>query len=174
MTTLLVAKQYIKNFIGKYEVYIKPLGKLLLALVVLMMINSKIGYMHRLDSISVVLIVALICSFMPVNFMIVAAAVFTVLHLYALSIECAAVTLVLFMVMFLLYFRFSPRDALIVLLTPISFVLKIPYVIPLAMGLLGTPASGIAVGCGIMTEYLINYVAENATAFSGIDRKSVV
>ena len=66
MTTLLVAKQYIKNFIGKYEVYLKPLMKLILALVSLMMINGKIGYMHRLDNISIVLIVSLMCSFFPI------------------------------------------------------------------------------------------------------------
>ena len=82
MTTLLVAKQYIKNFISKYEVYLKPLMKLILALAALMMINAKIGYMHRIDNISVVLIVALMCSFMPTNFIIFVSAAFTVLHLY--------------------------------------------------------------------------------------------
>ena len=102
MTTLLVAKQYIKHFISKYEVYLKPLLKLILALSSLMLINGKIGYMHRLDSISIVLIAALMCSFMPMNFIIVVAAVFTVLHMYALSLECAVVTLVLLLVLFLL------------------------------------------------------------------------
>ena len=58
MTTLFVAKQYIKGFISKYEVYLKPLLKLVLALTALMIINGKIGYMHRLDSISIVLILA--------------------------------------------------------------------------------------------------------------------
>ena len=43
MTTLLVAKQYIKNFIGKYEIYLKPLMKLTVALAALMMINGQIG-----------------------------------------------------------------------------------------------------------------------------------
>lgn len=152
MTTLLVVKQYIKNFISKYEVYLKPLMKLILALASLMMINSKIGYMHRLDNISIVLIVALMCSFMPMNFIIFVAAVFTVLHLYALSLECAAIALVLFLVLFLLYFRFSPKDTLVVLLTPMCFVLKIPYAVPLTMGLIGTPASAISVGCGVIVR----------------------
>ena len=173
MTTLLVAKQYIKNFINKYEVYLKPLMKLILALASLMMINSKIGYMHRLDNISVVLIVALMCSFMPMNFIIFVAAAFTVLHLYALSLECAVIALVLFLVMFLLYFRFSPKDTLVVLLTPICFVLNIPYAVPLAMGLVGTPASAISVGCGVIVSYLINYIADSATALSGMDAEDM-
>lgn len=173
MTTLLVAKQYIKNFISKYEVYLKPVLKMILALCSLMMINGKIGYMHKLDNISLVLIIALMCSFMPMNFIIFVAAAVIVLHLYALSLECAAIALVIFLVLFLLYFRFSPKDTLVILLTPICFVLKIPYTIPLAMGLLGTPASAISVGCGVMVSYLISYFAESATALSGMDADDI-
>ena len=173
MTTLLVAKQYIKNFINKYEIYLKPLLKLILALVSLMMINSRIGYMHRLDNISIVLIVALMCSFMPMNFIVFVSAVFIMMHFYALSLECAAVTLVLFIVMFLLYFRFSPKDTLVVVLLPICFVLKIPYVIPLAMGLIGTPASVVSVGCGVVVSYLIGYVADSTTVLSGMEAEDM-
>ena len=173
MTTLLVAKQYIKNFINKYEVYLKPLMKLTLALASLMMINSKIGYMHRLDNLSIVLIIALMCSFMPMNFIAFVAAGFIILHFYALSLECAAVALVLFLVMFLLYFRFSHKDTLVVVLLPICFVLKIPYVIPLAMGLLGTPASVVSTGCGVMVNYLVNYMSDNATAISAMGEEEI-
>ena len=173
MTTLLVAKQYIKNFINKYEVYLKPLMKLTLALASLMMINSKIGYLHRLDNLSIVLIIALMCSFMPMNFIAFVAAGFIILHFYALSLECAAVALVLFLVMFLLYFRFSPKDTLVVVLLPICFVLKIPYVIPLAMGLLGTPASVVSTGCGVMVNYLVNYMSDNATAISAMGEEEI-
>ena len=169
MTTLLVAKQYIKTFISKYEVYLKPVLKLVLALAALIMINGKIGYMHRLDSLPIVLMVALMCSFMPMNFIIFVAAVFTVLHMYALSLECAVITLVIFMVLFLLYFRFAPKDTLVVLLTPMCFMLGIPYVMPLAMGLLGTPVSAISVGCGVIVTYLVNYVADSATTLSGME-----
>ena len=173
MTTLLVAKQYIKNFINKYEVYLKPLMKLTLALASLMMINSKIGYMHRLDNLSIVLIIALMCSFMPMNFIAFVAAGFIILHFYALSLECAAVALVLFLVMCLLYFRISPKDTLVVVLLPICFVLKIPYVIPLAMGLLGTPASVVSTGCGVMVNYLVNYMSDNATAISAMGEEEI-
>ena len=173
MTTLLVAKQYIKHFISKYEVYLKPLLKLILALTSLMLINGKIGYMHRLDSISIVLIAALMCSFMPMNFIVVVAAVFTVLHMYALSLECAVVTLVLLLVLFLLYFRFSPKDTIVVLLTPMSFILGIPYVMPLAMGLLGSPASAVSVGCGVIVTFFIRNIADGSSIFSAMEAEDM-
>ena len=173
MTTLLVVKQDIKNFMSKYEVYLKPLLKLVLALAALMMINGKIGYMHRLDNIAIVLIAALMCSFMPLNFIIFVSAAFTVLHMYALSLECAAITFIVFLVLFLLYFRFAPKDTLVVLLTPMSFGLGIPYAVPLAMGLLGTPTSAVSVGCGVIVTYLIDYIADGATTLSGMETEDM-
>lgn len=173
MTSLLVAKQYLKKFYGRYEVYLIPLWKFLLAFISLILINGKLGFMEKIDKMTIVLIVALMCSFMPMNFIAFVAAGFIILHFYALSLECAAVALVLFLVMFLLYFRFSPKDTLVVVLLPICFVLKIPYVIPLAMGLLGTPASVVSTGCGVMVNYLVNYMSDNATAISAMGEEEI-
>ena len=87
MTTLLVAKQYIKLFYSKFEIYITPFLKFLLALVVLLQINSRLGYMAAIEKITVVLVVALMCSFMPSNFTVIMAALFVLLHLYSFSLE---------------------------------------------------------------------------------------
>ena len=153
---------------SKYEVYIAPLLKFILAFIVLQLINARVGYMGSIDKITIVLIVALMCSFMPMNFIVVVSAVFILLHLYAFSLECAAVVGVGFLLMFLLYLRFSPKDTLVVVLMPVCFVLKIPYVIPLAMGLVGTPASAVSVACGVMAYYMIHYVAQNASAIAAM------
>lgn len=173
MTSLLVAKQYIKNFLSKYEIYVKPLLKLILALLSLMMINAKVGYMQKIDSLPIVLMVALMCSFMPMNFIVFISAVFVVLHMYALALEAAVITLVIFLVLYLLYLRFSPKDTLAILLTPISFALGIPYVMPLAMGLLGTPVSAISVGCGIIVTFLVRYMSDNATVLAGTETEDM-
>ena len=87
--------------------------------------------------------------------------------------ECAVITLVIFLVLFLLYFRFSPKDTIVVLLTPMSFLLGIPYAMPLAMGLLGTPASAISVGCGVIVTYLINYIADGANTLSTMETEDM-
>lgn len=153
MTKLLVAKEYLKNFYSKYEIYLWPVCKFIFAFAALIMINNKIGYMHRIESLTIVLVVALMCSFLPVGCVVVFSGVFVLLHLYTLSMECAIVAFMLMLVMMLLYFRFAPGDLVILLLTPMAFVLKIPYIMPLAMGLVGTPASVIAVGCGTILYF---------------------
>ncbi|MCM1253883.1 MAG: hypothetical protein NC321_13765 [Clostridium sp.] len=168
MTTLLVVKQYMKLFYSKYEIYITPFLKFMLAFIALLLINSHLGYMAGIDRLPVVLIVALMCSFMPTNFIVIMAALFILLHLYAFSLECTVVIGAAFLLMFLLYFRFSPKDTVVVVLTPICFLMKIPYVIPISMGLLGTPASAVSVACGVIAYYMLHYVNENVTILSGM------
>lgn len=168
MTTLLVAKQILMTLYSRYEVYITPLLKFMTALISLLLINSRIGYMDSINRMTVVLIVALMCSFMPMNFIVVMSALFVMLHLYSFSLECALVVGVGFVLMFLLYLRFSPKDTLVVLIMPICFLLKIPYVVPLAMGLIGTPASMVSVGCGVIVYYMVHYVAQNVSVIAAM------
>lgn len=168
MTTLLVVKQYMKLFYSKYEIYITPFLKFMLAFISLLLINSHLGYMAGIDRLTIVLIVALMCSFMPTNFIVIMAALFILLHLYAFSLECTIVIGAAFLLMFLLYFRFSPKDTAVVVLTPICFLMKIPYVIPISMGLVGTPASAVSVACGVIVYYMLHYVNENVTILSGM------
>lgn len=174
MTTLLVVKQILMTLYSKYEVYITPFLKFMLALVSLSLINSRLGYMETIDRLTVVLIAALMCSFMPMNFIVVMSALFTMLHLYAFSLECAAVIGVGFLLMFLLYLRFSPKDTLVIVLLPVCFLMKIPYVIPLAMGLVGTPASAVSVACGVIAYYMIHYVTQNVSVIAGMSGEEMV
>ena len=174
MTNLLVMKECLKSIYGKYEVYITPLGKFFLSLITFIMINGKLGYMTKIDSLAVVLIAALLCSFLPMNFMVVMAALFILLHLYALSLECAVVVLAIILIMFLLYFRFAPRDTVAVLLTPLCCMLKVPFVVPISMGLVGTPSSAVSVGCGVMLYSILQYISESVTTLNTMDAENAV
>lgn len=166
MTSLLVLREQLKKFYGKYELYITPALKFLLALMTLIMINSSIGYMSELKNFAVVLVLALMCSFLPMNFIVFIAAAVTLGHLYKFSMECAVVALAVFLLLFILYFRFSPKDTIAVLLTPLCFILKIPYVMPIAMGLIGTPASAVSVASGAVVYYTIKYMVDSASVLN--------
>lgn len=162
MTGLLELREKVKLIYSKYEVFILPAVKFLLAFAVLNTVNGQLGYMTKLNNIAIVLIVALLCSFLPIGSIVLFAALFSLLHMYALSLEVAAVGLCVYLLMILLFFRFSPKESLVVVLTPLLCFLKIPYVMPVAMGLLGGPASAVSVGCGVTVYYLITTVALNA------------
>ena len=62
----------------------------------------------------------------------------------------------------------------LVLLVPVCFFLKIPYIIPIAMGLLSTPLAIISVGCGTVIYYFISYVSLNDTVLGAIEGEAAV
>lgn len=167
MTNLLVIKEQLIKIYARFEAYITPLLKFLTMLFSLIIINSNVGFMNRLKNPAIVLIVALLSSFLPFNVIILLAGLFIILHMYALSLECAVVVGLVFLLMFVLYFRFTPKDSVAVILTPICFALKIPYVMPLSMGFIGGPLSCISVSCGVVVYYILNYVKNNSEQLAG-------
>ncbi len=169
MTQLLVIREQLKKLCGKYEIYLIPIGKFLTAMITFLIINGNLGYMEKIAKFPIVLILALLCSFLPVNFIIICGAVLSLAHVYALSMECALIVGVIYLLMFLLYFRFSPKDTFVVILTPICCVLQMPYAIPLSLGLVGTPASVVSVSCGVVVYHILRYIKESANALAALD-----
>ena len=173
MTALLELRENLKKIYSRNEAFILPVIKFLLSFIVLSIINGKMGYMTKLDNMAIVLIVSLMCSFLPTGFMAFFAMMFAVLHMYALSIETAAVGLVVFLLLYLLFLRFMAKEALVVVLTPVLCMLKLPYVMPVAMGLIGTPVSCVSVGCGVVVYYLIQTVITNAPTINSMGAEEV-
>lgn len=173
MTQLLVLREQLKKLCGKYEVYLIPIGKFLTALITFLIINGNVGYMEKLAKFPIALILALLCSFLPLNFIIICGAGLSLLHVYELSMECAIIVGIIYLLMFLLYFRFSPKDTFVVLLTPICSVLQIPYAIPMAMGLVGTPASVVSVACGVIVYHILKYIKVSANALTALDAEDI-
>lgn len=174
MTGLLEIRERIKMLYSRYEVFILPVVKFLFALIVLNTLNGKIGYMTKLDNIAIVLIVSLMCSFLPTGCIVMFGAAFSLLHLYALSMVVALVGLCMFLVMFLLFFRFSPKDSVLVLVTPLLCAMKIPYVVPIAAGLLCSPAAAVSVGCGVAVHYLFQTVLASAPALGTMEESEAI
>lgn len=169
MTILLEFKEKLRSFYGKYEIYLLPVIKFLLALGVFWMIRQKIGYMERLNSLSLLLIAALACSVLPMAVMLLAAGALITLHCYALSMQAGVIMFVLFVIMYLLYFRFASGYAYNALLAPIAYALGFPYVMPVANGLLQHPASVIPTICGVITYYFLNGIMASETSLSIAD-----
>ena len=134
MTRLLMIREQIKNFVNNHDTFVYPVLKAILAIISLAMINGAVGYVGLFKNPFVVIILGLISSFLPMNFIVVLDALVMLLHLYALSIECVIVVACILFIMFLLYFRFSPKDTILLILTPLCHIMGIPYVTVLSAG----------------------------------------
>ncbi|MBE5921705.1 MAG: hypothetical protein E7269_03010 [Lachnospiraceae bacterium] len=166
MTSLLVYKDKIKEFYGQNSIYIRPFTKFLLAFFSMMFLHMATGYMDLLGSPAIMLILALLCAFLPNNLMIVTLIIYIVAEMYGASMEAAIVLLVCLMIMYLLYYKFAPKDSLILILMPVFFVLKMPYLIPILVGLLLTPFSVVSVAFGTFLYYAINFISTSGAAFA--------
>ena len=166
MTTLLELKEKLIRFYGKNEIYVKPAIRFVLALFTFLMINNSIGYMKLVSKTPVAVILALVCSMLPVNGLIAIAALVVLADLYALSIEVCLVGLLMFAIIYFIYFRFSPKSGINAVLTPVCFKLHIPYAVPVGSGLLSEAYSVVSVACGTVIYFFIHGVSENASALS--------
>ena len=110
--------------------------------------------MAKISSMLVALLLALVCALLPVNAILWIASIMILLDMYALSIE-VLLSHLYFLVLYFVYFRFAPKDGMLVILTPICFQLHIPSVVPVAAGLLRRAYSVVAIICGTLLYYFL-------------------
>lgn len=173
MTSLLEIKQYLKIFYSKYDVYLIPAMKFVLALFVFLIINGQIGFMEKVANPAVSLLLALLCSLLPVNLIAVFGGLLVCAHAFALSLETFAVAAGIFLIMYAVYFRVAPGHGYVLVLTLVAFFLRIPYVMPLALGLVGGPICAVPVACGTICYYLMYYMKNNEKLLSSSESEQM-
>lgn len=168
MTNLLEIKDRLIRFYSKYETYLFPVAKFIVAIVLFTVINMNIGFMEKISRFPIALILALVCAILPVNATIWLAAFVVLADMYALSMEVAVTTLVLFAALFFLYFRFAPKDGFAAVLTPVCFKLNIPYVMPIGCSLLRDAYSVVAIICGTVIYYFLDGIHQNSGTLKNV------
>lgn len=162
MMGLLVLKERLKGFYARFDIYVNPLIKFMFSCMAFFLMNGNIGFSSKLTEPFVPLVLALVCSFLPYGAISFLASGFMLIHLSGISIEITLVMAIFIVVVGLLYYGFQPGDSYLLVLTPLFFLLKIPYAIPLIVGLSGSVVSVIPVSCGVFIYYTLLYVKQNA------------
>jgi len=119
MAVLLELKENFKRFYNKYDIYIVPVAKFIAALVSFLMLNASIGYMDKLNSPIIAVLVSVICAFLPNGFTIVMLSIFMIAHLYAISVEFALIALCVVLLMYLLSKQIIEKNAQSISMTKI-------------------------------------------------------
>ncbi len=162
MMALLEFREMLRSFYGKYDAVLNALVKFAVSVTAFWMLNSSIGYMEKLKNPVVWLSMSLVCSFLPYSIISFLAGIVLVAHISSVSLELALILSLILLMMAILYYGFQPGDGYLLLLTPLLFQFKIPYVIPLLVGLSGGLAGVVPVSCGVFVYYIIQYVKQNA------------
>lgn len=169
MTLLLEFREKLKNFYAEYSLFLQPLLKFLLAMVIFKGINWYLPFVKPLDNIFVLLVMALICSILPLNTIVLFGCILIIGQCYGVGIEVAGFALCLFLIMIILYIRFTPGDAIVLLLTPLAFRLGIPCAVPIGFGLTRSPVSAVSAGFGVIVYYFLDLVHNSAEVLEGTD-----
>lgn len=173
MSTLLVWKERLQKLYASYSVYILKGIQFVMGILIFGLINYNIGFMKMASSVLCTIGLAVICTFLPMLVMTMAAALLILVHFYALSLPIAIVSAVIFLLMYIFYFRFTPKKSWLVLVAALAFGLKIPFVIPVAFGLMGTPVWIVPAACGIISYYMVDFVKGSATALKSADADGI-
>lgn len=174
MDSIYVLRERVEELYGRNSKICDKLLQFVLALTTFLVINNHVGFMKAMATPVVSFGLAVVCTFLPLSMTVVMATVLILLHMYSVSLGIFVMTTAIFLIMYIFYLRLAPKMAVIVLLTPIAYFLKIPYVIPVACGLMASPGSLVAVICGVIVCYMMDYVKKAAASIEGADIKSML
>jgi len=174
MLPLLELRERVKNFYQRYDMYILPVIKFIFALVVFNIINKEIGYDGRIKSLPIVLGISLLSAFTPSSVMALLAVVISVLHVYSASPILSVLIIIILLILYLLFVRYTPRLGYVLLAVPILFQLKIPYMLPILLGLVTTPVAMVPTSCGVIIYFLFQIIKTAVTMQTNISVEDIL
>ncbi len=175
MEKLIEVRETILEWYLKWERYLKPFGKFLAALVIMLSVNGSMGYNGQLKSWFVVIGISVIAAFLPTMFLTVAAGVVSIGHLFSASLVLAGTAGAVFVVLYLMLLRFIPKHAWVVAAIPVLSLYKLQFIVPVVLGLTATPLSILAAASGVIVYYMLKMMNEfiKADNFSANDYMGV-
>jgi hypothetical protein len=174
MNSLFSIREGIQTFYARYSRIIDRILKFVFAFFTFFELNRFMGFMKAASSPAVSAALAVICAFMPLIMTVVCAAALVLAHTYTVSLGLVIVTALIFVIMFIFYFRLSPKVAWVLIVMPICFKYNIPFVVPAICGLVSNPASLVAVGAGTIVFYMLTYIRTVAPTISGVKATDIL
>ena len=169
MLSLLIFKEKIRLIYGKYSMFILPIFKFALILVALILMNINIGYLDILKNPFFIFIIAVFCSVLPFSAISIILSIYLLSDMFSVSIDRFLLIGIYLLVIGILYYGFKPGNSYLIVVVPLLFTLKIPYVLPIVLGLGTGILTVIPLSAGIILYYLLLYVKNNiGTLTNGI------
>ncbi len=135
MTELLKVKDFLQRLYGKYDMIINYVIKFAAAFTAFMLIRGMTGYNELASNILMIVLLSAVCGFLPAGVTVLAGCALIIMQFYGLSVEYALITLAVLLIMLMVYYIFSPKTGWVLLLAPVLFMLRIPYAVPVIVGL---------------------------------------
>ena len=147
----------------KLQLLIDPIFKFILSFLVIRTLNTVIGYDARLAGGVVTTALALVCAFVPSSILALLCMLLTIAHVFHVNMLLSVFVALILLVLYCFFLRFTPKYGYVIVAVPVLFLFRVPYLMPLLLGLLATPVTILPLSCGIFFYYMIS-VIQNAAA----------
>lgn len=160
MTTLLTFRDSVKAFFGRYDFIFAPIVKGVIAYIIFISLNAKFGYFAFLDNRSLIIMIALICAFLPTEVITAIGGVMIALQSFKVAIDVGLLSVAIILIFYCAYMRFAPKTGIIVLFVPLCYSLHLTYALPILLGFLVGPAAIIPTIFGFVLYYYEQILSE--------------
>lgn len=173
LTKLLVWRDKFRLLYRDYETLLRPIWKFFLSIIVIVYMNQLLGYDKRLTNILLIVIVSMVSAFAPAQMFVLLVTAFALIHIYAMASFMVFLVLGVFLVLFLLFERFTPSYSYVIVLMPFAMSMNIPLLPALLIGLAAEPAGIIASSCGIIIYFLFKILKSTTLSIGEITFENV-
>ena len=162
ITKLLEFRGAARRFFQKYQIITEAIFHFVISYFAIHTINTTLAYNTTVANPMIELGLAAVGAFTPPVILILLCALLAVLQVYSASPILAALVLVIFAVLYCFVARFSGKYGYAVVAIPILFTFKMPYLVPLLLGLTATPMAIFPTISGVVIYYVFKVIQEAA------------
>ena len=145
----------------RHDLIVKTALKFLLMFLSFRKLSKVIGYNTGLSGFGVILGLSVFSAVLPPSLMVFVAAAYIFLQLITASVLIAVTVVLIFLIMYLFFLRFAPKEGITIIATPLLCSMGFPYVVPLFLGMFGSFFSLVPAVCGVAAFYLLKAVKDN-------------
>lgn len=163
MNGVTAIKNDIRNFIAMHQIAAVRVWTGILTFVSLTCVNICLGYQNMLDHWYIVLLISVLCAFLPLSGASIIVMLFTMVNLLSLALDVSIVACILTAISFMVCAYFRSRNIYNLAIVPVSFGMHIPNIIAVGSGLFRSINELASVLCGGVLAYYLNVVRLNSS-----------
>ena len=167
MIQLLLIRDSIKSVFKKYNAAIIPVFRFIAAFVTFALINGDLGYNEKLTGISVLVLLSAISAFFPMGVTVFLSGILMIFHIYSASMFLSLIFIVIRAILYFLLMRLAPGYSSLIIAIPVLTFFHMEALVPIAVGLVGSPIAIFAMIPGIVVSVLFNIIKEAVKMSAG-------
>ncbi|MGN0435005.1 MAG: hypothetical protein ACI4D8_00070 [Wujia sp.] len=163
MSGLLSVRNYIRDFLRKYDEITTPIIHFIAAFIMFSKLNDLFGYSSLFDRGMVTFWLALICALVSSPVVMIVVGLVVLVNTFAASVELGILWALYLIILYCLYMRMFPKCSFILGLTPVLFMFHLEYALPFIIMMYAGIAGIIPAVMGVVTYNFALFTKEAHT-----------